>query len=126
MDQKQKPETKTPPDLGGLNHLLKNITPASIQYDAHLDTVFVYSGVLQEELKRLREAGHRRVSVTASVDGEVVVFSAGIERRSGRVYALRPMGETQEAFKQLYLQNRRPDRRKNPVPILILSIEPLE
>jgi hypothetical protein len=87
--------------------------------------VEIYSRDLQEELARLREAGHRRVSVTASVSGEVVTFRAGIEKIKGTKYVLRPLDEAQEQLRQLHRQSRKPGRRKNPVSIFILGVEPL-
>ena len=63
--------------------------------------VMLYSAALEEQLKRLYEAGKRRVAAYVDVGGSTFKIVTAVVKKNGRYY-LYPMQEAQHLFADYY------------------------
>jgi hypothetical protein len=85
--------------------------------------VAIYSRALQEDLARLYNAKLYHVSVTVKVNDEILSFVGRLLKKS-QGFFIYPLAEAQKLLSQLYQQQRSPERKRNPLVILILDLRP--
>jgi hypothetical protein len=83
--------------------------------------VIIRCSVLEAEFARLHRAGLRRLKVVLKAGGNVVELQAKIIKKT-HGYFLCPLGEAQKFLSRLYEQERNPERKRNPVVVLILDV----
>ena len=106
--------------------LIKNVIPATVVSVGRyygVQYVAIYSRALQEDLARLYNAGFYYVSVTVKVNDEILSFVGRLLKRP-RGFLIYPLAEAQKLLRQLYQQQRSPERKRNPLVILILDLRP--
>ena len=84
--------------------------------------VMLYSAALEEQLRRLHEAGRRSVAAYVDVGGSAIKIVATIARKGGRYY-LYPTREAQHLFRDYY--NLVGGARGKYALVLITAIEEL-
>jgi hypothetical protein len=88
--------------------------------------VLVRSDALAPQLERYLQAGIRRVEMTIWIEGLMVTVMAAIIRRGRYPLHLHPLGQAGKFLAELYNQRLAASgRKRNPLPLLILSITPL-
>jgi len=106
--------------------LVKNAVPATVISDGRrrgAQYVVINSQMLQEDLARFYNAGFYYVSVTVKVNDEILSFVGRLLKRP-RGFSIYPLAEAQKLLRQLYQQQRSPERKRNPLVILILDLRP--
>ena len=106
--------------------LLKKALPATvILHSKRAGSIYViiHCSALEAEFARLHGAGLRRLKVVLKAGDNIVELQAKIIKKTYG-YFLYPLGEAQKFLSRLYEQERNPERKRNPVAVLILDVRP--
>jgi len=88
--------------------------------------VLIRSDSLAPQLERYLQAGIRHVEVTVWVEGLMAIVKAAIVRRGKYPVHLHPLDQSGKFLAELYSRRLAASgRKRNPLPLLILSITPL-